>query len=343
MRISMLGAGLMVVCAVMGMACKGDSSDEGTATETGTTPMGTTDVGPTESGMTDGTTENGTTEDGTTGPNPSDPTTEDPPTSGTETGVETGDPKLEEAYLEWQKQNGDYIAYNCQCDVDTGFYDNINDCLQNYLPTPALVNCNAEVISGFPQVEFILQCYVAAETKHVQCISTKECESGAAYDCESTYYDDFQGCGVIPPDVIAEMQNVCEGIMPFICMSGEKLPGGYQCDYEQHCMDNSDEKSCPGQYTCPSGGSIPEDYKCDGGDDCQDGSDEQGCPQYMCADGMMTISEALHCNGPADCTDKSDEKNCPDRFTCTNGDSVPLDYKCDSFNDCSDNSDEMGC
>lgn len=337
MRISMLGAGLLVACATMGTACKGDSSDEGAATENGTTPMGTTDVGATESGMTEG-----TTDVGTTGPNPEDPTTENPPTSGVETGVETGDPKLEEAYLEWQKQIREYFNYSCQCSVDAGFHNNIVDCLQEYVLAPALVNCNAEVISGFPQIEFILACYVAAETKHVQCVSPTECGSDAAYTCESKYSDEFAGCGVIPLDVIAEMQSVCEGITPFVCISGEKLPGGSQCDYEQDCMDNSDETNCPGHHTCPSGGSIPDDYKCDGDGDCGDGSDEQGCPQYMCDDGMM-INEALRCDGPADCTDKSDEKSCPDRFTCPDGDSIPLYYKCDDFDDCGDNSDELDC
>jgi hypothetical protein len=316
----------------MGTACKGDSSDEGTASETGTTPMGTTDVGPTESGMTEE----------TTGQDPSDPMTEGLPTSGTETGVETGGPNLEEAYLEWQKQIGDYYNHYCQCQVENGVFNDIDECLQEYLPSPSLVGCNAEVISAFSQVELIIGCYVAAQAKQVQCVHTTECDSEAEYVCALKWREDFEECGVIPPDIIAEMQSVCEGVPPFICASGEKRPGGNQCDYQQHCMDNSDEMNCPGHYTCPSGGSTPDHQKCDGYNDCDDGTDEQGCPQFMCTDGMM-INDLLHCNGPADCNDKSDEENCPDRFTCINGDSIPLDSKCDGSSDCSDGSDEQGC
>ena len=305
---------------------------ETTATETGTPPMGTTDVGPTESGMTEE----------TTGKNPSDPTTEGLPTSGTESGVATGDPKLEEAYLEWQKQMKDGYYHYCQCWVEGGAFDNVHECLQEYLPSPLLVSCNAEVISGFPQVEFIIGCYVAATAKHVQCTNTTECNSEAESICGLKWLEEFEECGFIPPDVIAEMQSVCEGIPPFICASGEKLPGGYQCDYQQNCMDNSDEMNCPGHYTCPSGGSTADHQKCNGHNHCKDGTDEQGCTQFMCTNGMM-INELLHCNGPADCNDKSDEKNCPDRFTCIDGDSIPLDWKCDGSNDCSDESDEQGC
>lgn len=150
----------------------------------------------------------------------------------------------------------------------------------------------------------------------------------------------------------------------FRCKNSDCIPGLWECDGHQDCLDGSDEsdhckfrKCSDDMFKCNSTGQcMPKSYVCDGENDCGDreASDEQGCHnitsckqnEFKCANNLCILA-SFHCDGDDDCGDGSDEKeNCSHilctrgQFTCENKKCVHKGWVCNGFDDCGDGSDE---
>ncbi|CAE1155780.1 LRP2 [Acanthosepion pharaonis] len=156
----------------------------------------------------------------------------------------------------------------------------------------------------------------------------------------------------------------------FTCANGACISIMWKCDYDQDCVDGSDEspdlncanKTCPlnwfkcaTNYKC-----VPRSYLCDGEDDCRDNSDEasENCgtcnpdQQFQC-DNNRCIPKRWVCDFDNDCKDGSDEKlslcqnkyrSCSEsEFQCRNKKCIQGKWRCDYDNDCGDESDEINC
>eukprot|EP00794_Sanderia_malayensis_P010865 gene10865-12020_t len=171
-----------------------------------------------------------------------------------------------------------------------------------------------------------------------------------------------------PAGTILESDGECRatnktcGPTEFMCDNRNCIPQSYKCDFDNDCLDNSDEFDCaydtcsPRQFKCPSGRCLPTSYLCDGDNDCGDFADEKNC-SISCPANMFKcksrrcIPRKWVCDGDNDCHDNSDEQNCRTTlkpFVCSNGSfACPSDGKClpksvicNGVKDCSDNSDE---
>ncbi|XP_052813290.1 low-density lipoprotein receptor-related protein 2-like isoform X2 [Mya arenaria] len=156
----------------------------------------------------------------------------------------------------------------------------------------------------------------------------------------------------------------------FSCDNGRCIPLTYQCDFDDDCGDNSDEKAefdcqnrtckqgwwkCKANYRC-----IPDWLRCNGRDDCRDNSDEEinECPichpteNFQCKN-KRCVPKRLMCDFDNDCGDHSDEdiilcaplyRKCSEaEMRCRNQKCVQRMWLCDHDNDCGDNSDELAC
>lgn len=170
--------------------------------------------------------------------------------------------------------------------------------------------------------------------------------------------------------VYALPQTCNEG--EFMCLNKRCINGGWKCDGDDDCGDNSDEENCPKttktcnprtHFQCGNGQCIPESWTCDNMNDCGDNTDETtawlNCPKsytcdsnhFQCAVSKQCIFRYEHCDGSLDCGpgDDSDEKNCEkktcasDEFQCNNGFCISHNWVCDKNNDCKDGSDEVNC
>ena len=106
----------------------------------------------------------------------------------------------------------------------------------------------------------------------------------------------------------------------FQCDSGGCVPGGTVCDFEQNCLDGSDELHCEellcpaGQMTCSDNRACSDEDKFfDGVEDGMDASDEnvhqsKSCPGFKCKDFSCIHLTWLN-DGIPDCPDDQDEKD----------------------------------
>ena len=104
----------------------------------------------------------------------------------------------------------------------------------------------------------------------------------------------------------------------FQCDSGGCVPGGTVCDFEQNCLDGSDELHC-NELLCPTS-------------------------QMKCSDNRACIDEENFFDGVEDCMDASDEniqqtKSCPG-FKCKDFSCIPLTWLNDGIPDCLNDEDE---
>ncbi|MEQ2208193.1 hypothetical protein XENOCAPTIV_018969, partial [Xenoophorus captivus] len=140
----------------------------------------------------------------------------------------------------------------------------------------------------------------------------------------------------------------------FRCDNAQCIPGNWQCDHDNDCGDNSDERDCelltcrPGFFQCDSGHCIPTALQCDGRADCLDLSDETSCRDFVFPDEFVRNTQL--CLGPvmSRCVSFTGrEPTLPpctlDQFKCTNGHCVALPFVCDHNDNCGDRTDEMGC
>ena len=159
----------------------------------------------------------------------------------------------------------------------------------------------------------------------------------------------------------------------FLCGNNKCIATIYQCDGENDCGDESDEKDCADfkgaissircatdEFQCADHSCIPEEKFCDARPDCYDKSDEYDgcvkkilkCDGFRCKDGHCIINQWV-CDSVPDCPDNSDEKNCGnktipvsecnneiDRYLCKNQRCIFLNATCNEKDDCGDNSDE---
>lgn len=73
--------------------------------------------------------------------------------------------------------------------------------------------------------------------------------------------------------------------LEFTCDNGNCIPANWECDNENDCKDNSDERHCnlktdncaTEEFQCNDGTCIPDSWKCDDVNDCDSGEDESNC------------------------------------------------------------------
>ncbi|KAA0703658.1 putative vitellogenin receptor [Triplophysa tibetana] len=159
----------------------------------------------------------------------------------------------------------------------------------------------------------------------------------------------------------------------FLCKDRRKcVERNLVCDGQSHCLDGSDEVTCPigrsgtsttaslkcrvGSKPCQDGREcVMHSHVCDGEMDCKDGSDEVDCElqckpdQFHCAHGRMCIEKIQVCDGTPQCQDRSDETDCFTRsheckHRCDNKTlCIPESFLCDGEKDCLDATDEANC
>nr|CAB3266610.1 SCO-spondin [Phallusia mammillata] len=173
--------------------------------------------------------------------------------------------------------------------------------------------------------------------------------------------------------------DVCDSLLPTCDSEQYRCANGFQCisklwrcDFEQDCLDGSDEIGCNRttsdclgifDHVCDENKCLQTTKMCDGVFDCDDLSDELDCDiivgpntttcgatQFSCVNGKC-ISGFLACDGKFDCGfgDYSDENNCVQncsilhQFTCDNGSCISRIAYCDGTRDCVNGEDEISC
>ncbi len=334
---------------LMVAAC-GDDKGGDTTGSTGTTgsqEQTTSTTGTTGPDPTTGPTTGPNPTDGTTGPDPTDGTTGPDPTDGT-----TGDPSDPAIYDMCKANDADAAMLaeaQCKCLVMSGSFPDQAACLAEFANDPAEAECTCMVYAKHPETKAVLECIAGPQKTFVDCFAMAGCDDPDAQNaCFDAYFGVVLDCPEPSDATNMDLGFACYGEKPFMCGSGEQIFESSKCDFQDDCMDGSDEVGCPNVFMCMNGTKIPDDFKCDGQLDCCEGepecrdmSDEAGCPTFMCGSGE-TIPEKLKCDGGPDCMDESDEKDCP-VFMCGSGEEIPESWKCDEFPDCRDSSDEANC
>lgn len=230
------------------------------------------------------------------------------PESGCKHDDELG--SIGQLYLDWMDFVGQPYALGCECAVEAGYYETVEECYEPPLPPP-MKACIASVVDGFDSAAEGLECRVEQWSMAVDCYRSAGCD-GDTYECYEILYN-ADPCPPLPYEAQRAVAEICYGVF------------------------------LPLPFACGDGMQIPETYQCNGEPDCDDGSDEQNCPTFMCADGSDVLLNQ-QCDLSIDCPDASDEQGCAGEFVCDDGSFVvPSDYQCDGYPDCADGSDENGC
>ena len=302
---------------VMAAACGDDkggdttgSTGSTTSQEQTTTTDGTTGPDPTTGPTT------GPTTDGTTGPDPTDGTTGPDPTDGT-TG-EPVDPAIYEQCKAYEADAAMVADAQCKCLVASGNFPDQAACLAEVGTEPAEADCTCMVYGKHPETKASLNCVAGPQKTFADCLAKAACDDPDAQGaCFDAVYEAVLDCPETSDAFDLDVAIECSGEPAFTCGSGEQILESSKCDFQDDCMDGSDEVGCPNVFMCMNGAKIPEGFKCDGELDCCEGepncgdmSDEAGCPVFMCGSGE-TIPEIFKCDDFPDCMDDSDEKNCP--------------------------------
>lgn len=247
-------------------ACGDDKGMTGTET---TLPTGTTTGGPTTDTSDPTTTDSGTTGTATEG------TTTDDTTTNPTTGTTTGGGGIKEDCEAQSAADRMITEFFCGCQVEVGLYPDLRTCLMDVATDPADEACFCDVIAMDPGNASIATCQREAYEAAAACLGPVMCSDDAGQEaCFDALFN--ADCGELSKDTSAQIELQCYMTPPFMCMSGETIPETWICDFENDCMDGSDEVDC--FFMCNNGEQVPKDFQCDGVDDCGDGSDEANCP-----------------------------------------------------------------
>lgn len=142
------------------------------------------------------------------------------------------------------------MTFDCTCQLaqDPPFYDSLAECQEDYLLPPPIEACMHDVYNEFSdETTPHMNCLVAAERNYSDCIQVAGCMASSS-NCYDTYAAAVSVCPFMSYAAESEVQRKCYGRTPeppFTCASGQQVPQSYKCDYEEDCLDGSDELNCP--------------------------------------------------------------------------------------------------
>lgn len=207
-------------------ACGGEPTttmtDGGTGGSTGTTDAGTgTGGAPTTSAAGTTTGDTGGTGGGTESASGSD-------SAGTSTGDGTGESTTDPsgggtggsgsgmACVKWYGAIADSYGPICECEVQKGTYDSVEECVMQLAP-PA--DCACSLFAESPETAELLLCYEKAAKAKTKCLEQLDlCIDNVPLDlCVKDELDALIACGAPPPELCESLKNMCGEAVPAIC------------------------------------------------------------------------------------------------------------------------------
>ena len=121
------------------------------------------------------------------------------------------DPATRSLMDEWVEARKINDAVTCECDVESGLFESVEDCVTF---TSALggifVECASPIYSEHAGVMHpLLECEIEAVRADTQCLEEAACDDDATDACFTQYTEASDACDPPPDDIMQELDAAC--------------------------------------------------------------------------------------------------------------------------------------